>query len=73
MRMVTRDEKNLKTFKQKVFSGQAKDLANFIQECELRFKVFPTTYSTATKKVFYALSLMNSSTAKTWKDAYINE
>src|SRR6266568_9162008 len=70
---VNGDERNLKTPEQKPFSGQAEDLANFIQECELRFRVYPTTYSTANKKVFYALSLMNSSNAKVWKDAYINE
>src|SRR6266581_5526851 len=73
IRAVNGDERNLKTHKQKVFSGQAEDLANFIQEYELRFKVYPTTYSNATKKVFYALSLMNSGTVKTWKDAYINK
>ena len=73
IRAVNGDERNLKTHKQKVFSGQAEDLANFIQECKLRFKVYPTTYSNTTKKVFYAISLMNSGTAKTWKDTYINE
>ena len=73
IRAVNGDERNLKTPKQKPFSGQAKDLTNFIQECKLRFKVYPTTYSTTTKKVFYALSLMSSGTAKVWKDAYINE
>ena len=73
IRAVNGDERNLKTPEQKPFSGQAEDLANFIQECELRFKVYPTTYSTTTKKVFYALSLMSSGTVKTWKDAYINE
>jgi len=70
---VNGDEKNLKTPEQKQFSGQAKDLANFLQECDLRFTVFPTTYSTPTKKVFYALSLMTTGTAKVWKDAFIND
>jgi len=73
IRAVNGDERNLKTPEQNPFSGQAEDLANFIQECELRFKVYPTTYSTANKKVFYALSLMNSGNMKVWKDAYINE
>ena len=67
------NEKNLKTPEQKQFSGQAKDLANFLQECDLWFKVFPTTYSNAMKKVFYALSLMTTGTAKVWKNTFINE
>ena len=67
---VNGDEKNLKTPEQKQFSGWAKDL---LQECDLWFKVFPTTYFTATKKVFYALFLMTTGTAKVWKDAFINE
>ncbi len=73
IRTANRDEKNLKTPKQKAFSGWAEDLTNFIQECELRFKVFSTTYSNATKNIFYILSLMNSGTVKVWKDAYINK
>ncbi len=73
IRAVNGDERNLKTPEQKPFSGRAEDLANFVQECELRFKVYSTTYSNANKKVFYALSLMNSGNAKVWKDAYINE
>src|SRR5438270_5380526 len=35
IRAVNGDERNLKTPEQKLFSGQAEDLANFIQECEL--------------------------------------
>ena len=54
IRAVNGDEKNLKTQEQKQFSGRAEDLANFLQECDLRFQVFPTTYSNAQKKVFYA-------------------
>jgi len=73
MRTLNRDEKNLKTPEQKQFSGRAEDLASFLQECDLRFTVFPTTYSSATKKVFYALSLMTTGTAKVWKDAFIND
>jgi len=73
LRAVNGDKKNIKTPEQKQFSGQAKDLANFLQECDLRFKVFPTTYSSATKKVFYALSLMTSGITKVWKDAFIND
>jgi len=73
IRAVNGDEKNLKTPEQKQFLGRAEDLANFLQECDLRFTVFSTTYSTATKKVFYALSLMTTGTAKVWKDAFINE
>src|SRR6266702_8352478 len=64
IRAVNGDERNLKTPEQKPFSGRAEDLANFVQECELRFKVYPTTYSNANKKIFYALSLMNSGNAK---------
>jgi len=64
IRAVNGDEKNLKTPEQKQFSGRAEDLANFLQECDLRFQVFPTTYSNAQKKTFYALSLMTSGTAK---------
>ena len=73
IRAVNGDEKNLKTPEQKQFSGWAEDLANFLQECDLRFQVFPTTYSNTQKKVFYALLLMSSGTAKVWKDAFINE
>jgi len=73
IRAVNGDEKNLKTPEQKQFSGQAEDLANFLQECDLRFQVFPTTYSNAQKKTFYALSLMTTGTAKVWKDAFIND
>ena len=73
LRAVNGDKKNIKTPEQKQFSGQAKDLANFLQECDLRFKVFPTTYSSATKKVFYALSLMTSGITKVWKDTFIND
>ena len=73
VRAANGDEKNLKTPEQKQFSGRAKDLANFLQECDLRFQVFPTTYSNAQKKVFYALSLMSSGTTKVWKNAFINE
>jgi len=73
IRAVNGDEKNLKTPEQKQFSGRAEDLANFLQECDLRFQVFPTTYSNAQKKTFYALSLMTSGTAKVWKDAFIND
>ena len=73
IRAANGDEKNLKTPEQKQFSGRAEDLANSLQECDLRFQVFPTTYSNAQKKVFYALSLMSSGTAKVWKDAFINK
>ena len=39
----------------------------------MQFKVFPNTYGSIEKRVFYVLSLFQTGVAKTWKDQFVAE
>ena len=63
--------KNYKLPNQANFSRRAKNVASFLLECTMQFKVLSDNFNMTDKKVFYVLSLMKDGVAQTWKEQYL--
>jgi hypothetical protein len=55
------------------FNGNREDLVSFIQNCRVALSLNSGIYDTDEKQILYILSYMTSGTAKTWKEAYLDE
>src|ERR1700678_4278241 len=55
------------------FTGNREDLENFLQDCTLYLTLNRAVYEIDEKQIIFMLSYMTEGTARTWKEAFVQD